>query len=91
MFNERLHKFPLSKPVYRPGGISTKRYNFFNSFMGENKSYNSFWLTIYTRAPFLQKPGYGKDELIKKCSYEGVNLICNNLPDACSVEFTNDR
>ena len=38
---------------------------------------------------FLQKAGYENDELLKKCSYEGFNFICSNLPDSCTVEFTN--
>ena len=25
-----------------------------------------------------------------KCSHEGLNFACNNLPDACSVEITNN-
>ena len=30
------------------------------------------------------------NELDRRRSYEGLNFDCNNLPDACSVEFTND-
>ena len=40
-------------------------------------------------AVFLETAGYGKDELHKKGSYEGLNFVSSNLPDACSVEFTN--
>ena len=36
---------------------------------------------------FLQTAGNGKDEVHKKCSYEGLNFVCGNLPDACSAEF----
>ena len=30
---------------------------------------------------FLQTAGNGKDEVHKKCSYEGLNFVCSNLPD----------
>ena len=47
------------------------------------------WQFIW--ALFLQKAGYGNNELLKKCSYEELNFICGNLPDVFSVEFTNNH
>ena len=72
---------------YRPGDISANRYNFFNAFIWENKSYNSFRL-MFIWALFFKTAGYGNNELLKKCSNEGLNFICSNWEDVCSVEFT---
>ena len=38
-------------------------------------------------ALFLQTGGYGKDEVYKKCFYEGLNFLCSNLPDTCSMNL----
>ena len=43
--------------------------------------------SLYERS-FLQTVGNGKDEVRKKCSYEGLNFVCSNLADAYSVDFT---
>ena len=33
-------------------------------------------------AHFLKTAGYGNNEVRKKCSYEELNFVCSNLPDA---------
>ena len=54
--------------------ISANRYNFFNAYIRENKSYNAFRLTVYER-PFLQKAGYRNDELLKNVLMKGLILF----------------
>ena len=44
------------------------------------------WQFIW--ALFFKTAGYGNNELLKKCSNEGLNFICSNWEDVCSVEFT---
>ena len=46
------------------------------------------WIGLNERS-FLQKAGFENNEILKKCSYEGLNFIYSNWQDVCSVEFTN--
>ena len=76
------------KPIYRPRDISANRCNFFNAFIWENKSYNSFRLIVYMSALICKKQdvetmNYSKNVLIM------FNFVYFNLQDVCSVEFTN--
>ena len=64
----------LWKLIHRQGHILAKWYNFFNVFISENKSFNSFGLTVYMSALFCKKQDmetmkYGKNVLIRtyKC------------------------
>ena len=73
------------KPIYWPGDIPANQYNFFHAL--RIKVITRFdWQYICER-PFLQKVRHGNDELLKKCSYEGLNFICDNISDACSVDL----
>ena len=73
------------KSIYWAGDISANQYNFFHAL--RIKVITRFdWQYICER-PFLQKVRHGNDELLKKCSYEGLNFICDNISDACSVDL----
>ena len=65
----------IRKPIYWPGDISANRYNFFNAFIWENKSYNSFWLTVN---PI-------QDGLFRGCSRMGGGFFWPPLP---KIRFT---
>lgn len=56
------------KPVYQPGSTLTNRRNFFDAFMYEKKSYNSFHVTVCMSTLFVQAAGHENDEVNKKCS-----------------------
>ena len=56
----------ICNPLCRPGEISANRYNVFNVFIWQNKSYNSFRLTVYMSALFLQTARYEKQWTRKK-------------------------
>ena len=63
------------KPIYRPGDISANRYNFFNAFILEDKSYNSFRLTVYISALFCKKQYMETINCSKNVLINGVILF----------------
>ena len=75
--------------IYWPDDISFIQFNFYNEFIWENKSYNSFDRQVIWALTFLQTQHIKSDELQKKCSYQVRNFDCSNLPNVCSVKFTN--
>ena len=75
--------------IYWPGDISFTQFNFYNAFIWENKSYNSFDRQVIWALTCLQTQDIKSAELHKKCSYEVRNFDCSNLPNVCSVKFTN--
>ena len=56
-------------------GISDNQYHFSNAFIWENKSYNSFRLTVYVSALFCKKQGYGTNQLLKKLPWR-ISTFC---------------
>ena len=62
----------ICKPIDQSGDESANRCNFFNAFTCQNKTYNSFQLSVDMSALFLQIPGYGNDEAHKKFSSEKI-------------------
>ena len=78
------------KPIYRPGNISANRsanrYNFFNAFIWENKSYISFLVRLNMSALFHKQQDkktmkYTKNVLHEGLKLKGLILFAANLPD----------
>ena len=63
----------IGQGIYRLANIT------FSMLLYERrKVITHFRQTVYLSALFLQKTGYGNNELLKKCSCEGLNFICSN-------------
>lgn len=62
----------ICKPIDQSDDESANRCNFLNAFTCQNKTYNSFQLTVYMSALFLQITVYGNDEAHKKFSSENI-------------------